>query len=91
MPHQTTRIIRATLITFHETAQARIPRLPLTTTWRRVSHLTQPLKLLTIVTGRQEGTVYVLIKRACKKLGISRQVDLVRRVLPLADMSALRC
>ena len=46
MSHQTTRIIRATLITLHETTQARIPRLPLTTTWRRVSHLTQPLKLL---------------------------------------------
>ena len=46
MSHQTTRIISATLITLHETTQTRIPRLPLTTTWRRVSHLTQPLKLL---------------------------------------------
>ena len=37
---------------------------------------------------RQEGTVYILIKRAYKKLGISRQVDLVRLVLSLVDVSA---
>ena len=40
--------------------------------------------------GRQEGTVHELLKRSYKKLGISRQVDLVRLVLPLADVSALR-
>ena len=45
---------------------------------------------IAMATGRQEGTVYILLKRAYKKLGISRQVDLVRLVLPLADVSALR-
>ena len=45
---------------------------------------------IAMATSRQEGTVHVLIKRACKKLGISRQVDLVRLVLPLADVSVLR-
>ena len=43
-----------------------------------------------MATGRREGTVHELLKRAYKKLGISRQVDLVRLVLPLADVSALR-
>ena len=45
---------------------------------------------IAMATGRQEGTVHVLLKRAYKKLGISRQVDLVRLVLPLADVSAFR-
>ena len=45
---------------------------------------------IAMATGRQEGTVYILIKQAYKKLGISRQVDLVRLVLPLADVSASR-
>ena len=45
---------------------------------------------IAMATGRQEGTVHELLKRAYKKLGISRQVDLVRLVLPLADVSALR-
>ena len=45
---------------------------------------------IAMATGRQEGTVHELLKRAYKKLGISRQVDLVRLVLPLADVSASR-
>ena len=45
---------------------------------------------IAMATGRQEGTIYELLKRAYKKLGISRQVDLVRLVLRLADVSALR-
>ena len=45
---------------------------------------------IAMATGRREGTVYILLKRAYKKLGISRQVDLVRLVRPLADVSALR-
>ena len=38
-------------------------------------------------TGRKSGTVHDLIKRANKRLGISRQVDLVRLVLQLAALS----
>ena len=41
-------------------------------------------------TGRREGTVKVLLRRAYKKLGISRQVDLVRLVLSLPDVSPRR-
>ena len=43
---------------------------------------------IAMTTGRKPGTVHDLIKRANKRLGISRQVDLVRRVLQLADLSA---
>ena len=38
-------------------------------------------------TGRQENAVYWLLKRVYKKLGISRQVDLVRLVLSLPELS----
>ena len=41
-------------------------------------------------TGRRQGTVKVLLRRAYKKLGISRQVDLVRLVLSLPDVSPRR-
>ena len=41
-------------------------------------------------TGRKPGTVHDLIKRAHKRLGIARQVDLVRLVLDLADLPAPR-
>ena len=41
-------------------------------------------------TARQVSTVYMLIRRAYRKLGISRQADLVRLVLALADVSASR-
>ena len=42
---------------------------------------------IAVETGRQEGSVYMVIKRAYKKLDVCRQVDLVRLVLSLADMS----
>ena len=45
---------------------------------------------IAVTTGRKPGTVHDLIKRANKRLGISRQVDLVRLVLQLADLSAPR-
>ena len=45
---------------------------------------------IAVITGRRQNTVYVLIKRAYKKLGVSRQVDLVRLVLSLSDVSAFR-
>ena len=38
-------------------------------------------------TGRQTNTIYTLIKRAYRKLGISRQSELVRLTLSLADVS----
>lgn len=41
-------------------------------------------------TGRRETTVKVLLRRAYRKLGISRQVDLVRLVLSLPDVSPRR-
>ena len=41
-------------------------------------------------TERREGTVKVLIRRAYRKLGVSRQVDMVRLVLSLRDMSPRR-
>ena len=41
---------------------------------------------IALATGRQIGTVYILIRRAHVKLGNSRQVDLVRLVLQLADV-----
>ena len=43
---------------------------------------------IALATGRQIGTVYILTRRAHVKLGISRQTDLVRLVLQLADVSA---
>ena len=43
---------------------------------------------IAVTTGRKPGTVHDLIKRANKRLGISRQVELVRLVLQLADLSA---
>ena len=43
---------------------------------------------IAMTTGRKPGTVHDLIKRANKRLGISRQVELVRLVLQLADLSA---
>ena len=45
---------------------------------------------LAIETGRSEGTVRWHIKRIHTKLGISRQVDLVRLVLALADIPQAR-
>ena len=41
-------------------------------------------------TGRQTSTVKVLMRRAYRKLGISRQAELVRRVLSLPDVSSRR-
>ena len=38
-------------------------------------------------TGRQTSTIYTLIKCAYRKLGISRQSELVRLILSLADVS----
>ena len=43
---------------------------------------------IAMTTGRQTSTVKVLIRRAYRKLGISRQVDLVRLVLSLPDVPA---
>ena len=40
-------------------------------------------------TGRRVGTVYILVKRAYRKLGVSRQADLVRKLLQLSDVTAL--
>lgn len=39
-------------------------------------------------TGRLPGTVHDLTKNAYKRLGISRQVDLVRLVLQLSELSS---
>ena len=41
-------------------------------------------------TGRQPSTVNTLIQRAYRKLGITRQTELMRLVLSLADASAFR-
>ena len=43
-----------------------------------------------VATNRQPSTVRVLIKRAYRKLGISRQVDLARLVLSLQAVSPRR-
>ncbi len=40
---------------------------------------------IAVTTGRQEGTVYWHMKRIYHKLGISRQADLVRLVLSVAE------
>ena len=48
------------------------------------------LRDIAAATDRREGTVKVLIRRAYKKLGISRQVDFVRLVLSLPDVSPRR-
>ena len=45
---------------------------------------------IAVATGRRETTVKVLLRRAYMKLGISRQVDLVRLVLSLPDVSTRR-
>ena len=52
--------------------------------------LGRSVREIAVTTGRRPGTVHDLIKRANKRLGISRQVDLVRLVLQLADLSALQ-
>ena len=41
---------------------------------------------IAMTTEREEGTVYWHMKRAYRKLGISRQADLVRRVLSVAEL-----
>ena len=43
------------------------------------------------LTGRRMNTVYNLIKLAYRKLGVSRQADLVGLLSPLADLSAPPC
>lgn len=45
---------------------------------------------IAMTTGRQISTVYTLVRRAYRKLGISRQADLVRLMLSLADVSSFR-
>ena len=45
---------------------------------------------IAMTTNRQASTIYTLIKRAYRRLGISRQPDLVRLILSLADASAYR-
>ena len=40
------------------------------------------------LTGRRLGTVYILTKRAYKKLGVSRHADLVRVLLQFSDVPA---
>ena len=45
---------------------------------------------IALATGRKPGTVHDLIKRANKRLGISRQVELAKLVLQLADLPAPR-
>lgn len=40
------------------------------------------------LTGRRLGTVYILTKRAYRKLGVSRQADLVRVLLQFSDVPA---
>ena len=41
---------------------------------------------IALVTGRQKSTVYWLLQQVYGKLGISRQVDLVKLVLSLSDL-----
>ena len=45
---------------------------------------------IAMTTGRQVNTVYMLIKRMYKKLGISRRAHLIRLLLSLVDVSAWR-
>ena len=45
---------------------------------------------IAVATGRQVSTVKVLIRRAYRPLGISRQVDLEQLVLSLSDVSPRR-
>ena len=45
---------------------------------------------IAMTTNRQASTIYTLIKRAYRRLGISRQAELVRLILSLADASAYR-
>ena len=44
-------------------------------------------RAIATLTGRQVGTVYNLIKLAYRKLGVSRQADLVRLLCQLSDIS----
>ena len=48
----------------------------------------RPIRDIAAARGCKPGTVHDLIKRAHKRLGISRQVDLVRMVLQLGDLPA---
>ena len=45
---------------------------------------------IAMTTNRQASTIYTLIKRAYRRLGISRQAELVRLILSMADASAYR-
>ena len=47
-------------------------------------------RAIAALTGRRIGTVYNLVKLAYRKLGVSRQADLVRLLWPLSDLSAPR-
>ena len=47
-------------------------------------------RVIAALTGRRPGTVYNLTKLAYKKLGVSRQADLVRLLWPLSDVSGRR-
>ena len=44
-------------------------------------------RVIAALTGRRPGTVYNLIKLTYRKLGVSRQADLVRLLWPLSDVS----
>ena len=45
---------------------------------------------IALATGRQKSAIYWLLRQIYPKLGISRQVDLVRMVLSLSDLSESR-
>ena len=45
---------------------------------------------IALATGRQKSAIYWLLRQMYPKLGISRQVDLVRMVLSLSDLSESR-
>jgi len=45
---------------------------------------------IALATGRQKSAVYWLLRQTYRKLGISRQVDLVRMVLSLAEAPGSR-
>ena len=45
---------------------------------------------IAMTTNRQASTIYTLIKRAYRKLDVSRQTELARLILSLADASAYR-
>ena len=50
----------------------------------------QTVRDIVALTGLQEGSVYRHLRRACHKLGIARQVDLVRLVLSFAEFGSPR-